>query len=81
MGEAWRAVAVSLRRGEKEERSVPPPRKPSPPAWETATARGEVAINRMGAEAMRGVEVHGYWVLRDRVWVEAILKQGSSEIW
>lgn len=55
--EEWRAVAASLRDGNVE-MSVPSPRKPSPPAVETATARGEVAINLIGAEDMRVVEVH-----------------------
>ena len=58
IGEEWRAVAASLRRDGNVEMSVPSPRKPSPPAFETATARGEVAINLIGAEDMRVVEVH-----------------------
>lgn len=58
IGEEWRAVAASLRRDGNVEMSVPSPRKRSPPAFETATARGEVAINLIGAEDMRVVEVH-----------------------
>jgi hypothetical protein len=54
----WREVAASLRRDEKVERSVPAPRNPSPPALDTAAARADVEIKRMGAEATRGVEVH-----------------------
>jgi hypothetical protein len=58
IGEEWRAVAASLRRDGNVEMSVPSPKKPSQPAFETATARGEVAIKLIGAEDMRGVEVH-----------------------
>ena len=58
IGEEWRAVAASLRRDGNVEMSVPSPRKPSPLAFETATARREVAINLIGAEDMRVVEVH-----------------------
>jgi hypothetical protein len=59
MGKDWRVAVASLRSNEKFERSVPSPRKPSPPALETATARGVVEIQRMGAEEMRGDAAHG----------------------
>lgn len=46
----------------EEERSsglAPGPRKPIPPAFETATARLGPAISFMGAPIMRGVRTQG----------------------
>jgi hypothetical protein len=64
IGEEGRAVEASLKRDGNVETSVSSPRKPSPPAFETATARGEVAINLIGAGDIRGVEVHKWWEVR-----------------
>lgn len=59
MGLDSQADVASESRDEKEERSVPAPKNPRPDELETACARGVVAMRRMGADVMRGLEVQG----------------------
>ena len=69
---------ASLRRVEKLLRSVPEPMNPRPPARETASAKVEVDIDRIGAETMKGPEIHGY-VDRRALVFDAILGNGYDE--
>lgn len=70
--EDWCAEMHSERVWGRDERSVPEPKNPMPPARETLVASAGPAIMRKGADAMRSVAVQGYWDLRFRV-REAIL--------
>lgn len=61
MGDCERREEVDESREGRRAKSVPPPapRKPRPPARETAWARGAPEMRRMGAETRRGVVVQG----------------------
>lgn len=60
IGDDWFESIVSFTSFETADDSVPPPRKPMPFARETARARGAVAMILIGAEVMRGKDIHGY---------------------
>jgi len=64
---------ASCSAGPRSSGFAPGPRKPIPPALETATARRGPAIAFIGAPTMKGVVVHGYAESRRAIVRDGIL--------
>ncbi|KAL2000347.1 hypothetical protein VTN02DRAFT_3221 [Thermoascus thermophilus] len=70
--------AACSRSASRVETSNPAARKPSPPARETATASGGIAMRSIGADAMRGVLIQGYAAWRADLEVILMTQYGGG---